>query len=180
VDHTTVTFEGAAEIHDDPRSGAPRRHEEDVDGDGDSDLVFHFRLGDTDLSCDSTEGTLTGETFDGQSIEGTDSVNMIGSEGSVTCPCEGASNPTGTVTWNDQFHVIRCLVFPDSIAVTDGTLKLLEAHGPEASTNANFCEMVDLNGQTLSREITGEEFEACNDSLRQIAANDGVICPEFP
>jgi hypothetical protein len=50
-----------------------------VDGDGDIDLVFHFRLGDTDLSCDSTEGTLTGETFDGQSVEGTDSVNMIGS-----------------------------------------------------------------------------------------------------
>jgi hypothetical protein len=79
VDHTTVTFEGASETHVDRRSGEPRRHEEDVDGDGDIDLVFHFRLGETELDCGSTEGTLTGETFDGQSVEGTDSVNMIGS-----------------------------------------------------------------------------------------------------
>jgi hypothetical protein len=76
VDHTTVAFEGAGEMHVDKKSGNPRRHEEDVDGDGDIDLVFHFRLRDTGLTCDSTEGTLTGETF-GQAIEGTDAVRMI-------------------------------------------------------------------------------------------------------
>jgi len=64
-------------MHVDKKSGEPRRHEEDVDGDGDMDLVFHFRLGDTDLTCDSTEGTLTGETFDGLVIEGSDAVRMI-------------------------------------------------------------------------------------------------------
>jgi len=77
VDHTTVTLEGASETHVDKKSGQPRRHEEDVDGDGDIDLVFHFRLGGTDLTCDSTEAALTGETFDGQAIEGTDAVRMI-------------------------------------------------------------------------------------------------------
>ena len=77
VDHTTVTFEGAGETHVNKKTGVARRHEEDVDGDGDTDLVLHFRLGDTDLTCDSTEGTLTGETFDGQAIEGTDAVRMI-------------------------------------------------------------------------------------------------------
>ena len=79
ADHSTVSFEGASETHVDRRSGEPRRHEEDVDGDGDIDLVFHFRLGETELDCGSTEGTLTGETFDGEVIEGTDSVNIIGS-----------------------------------------------------------------------------------------------------
>ena len=78
VDHTTVKFEGASETHVDKRSGEPRRHEEDVDRDGDVDLVFHFRRGDTDLTCESTEGMLTGETFDGMLIEGTDAVRMVG------------------------------------------------------------------------------------------------------
>jgi len=76
VDHTMVTFEGAGETHVHKQSGEPKRHEEDVDGDGDVDLVFHFRLGDTTLTCASTEGTLVGETLDGQAIEGTDSVLM--------------------------------------------------------------------------------------------------------
>ena len=77
VDHTTVTFEGASETHVNKSTSVARRHEEDVDGDGDTDLVLHFRLGDTDLSCDSTEGTLVGENFDGRDIEGTDAVRMI-------------------------------------------------------------------------------------------------------
>lgn len=77
VDHTTVTFEGASETHVDKKTGEPRLHEEDVDDDGDIDLVFHFRRDETLLACDSTEGVLTGETFDGQSITGSDSVRMI-------------------------------------------------------------------------------------------------------
>lgn len=59
-------------------SGVPRRHVKDVDGDGDLDLVFHFRLGDTGLTCNSTEGTLTGQTFGGAAIEGTDALHMVG------------------------------------------------------------------------------------------------------
>jgi hypothetical protein len=77
VDHTTVSFEGATETHVNKSSGEPRRHEEDVDGDEDVDLVFHFRLGDTTLSCESTEGMLIGETVDGIPIEGIDAVRMV-------------------------------------------------------------------------------------------------------
>ena len=82
VDHTTVTFEGASETHVNKKTGEAIRHVEDVDLDGDMDLVFHFRLGDTALTCESTEGTLTGETYDGMSIEGSDSIRMINPEGS--------------------------------------------------------------------------------------------------
>ncbi|MGD2026210.1 MAG: hypothetical protein PVI99_00220 [Anaerolineales bacterium] len=77
VDHTTVTFEGASETHVDKKTGAPRRHEGDVDEDGDLDLVFHFRLGETNLTCESSEGILVGETFDASAIEGMDGVNMV-------------------------------------------------------------------------------------------------------
>ena len=78
VNHKTVKFEvEAVETHLD-EEGNPRRHELDVDGDGDIDLVFHFRLGDTELTCNSTEATLTGETSDGQYyIEGTTSIVMV-------------------------------------------------------------------------------------------------------
>ena len=77
VDHTTVMFEGASETHVNKKTDRPRRHEEDVDDDGDTDLVFHFRLGDTALDCDSIEGTLTREAFDGTPIVLTDSVRMV-------------------------------------------------------------------------------------------------------
>jgi hypothetical protein len=79
VDHTTVFFESASETHVN-KDGEPKRHEEDVDGDGDIDLMFHFRWGDTGLDCSSTEVTLTGETFEafgGLSIEGTDSITTV-------------------------------------------------------------------------------------------------------
>jgi hypothetical protein len=75
VDYTTVTFEGGREIHMDKR-GKPIRHTEDVGLDGDMDLVFHFKLGDTALTCESTIGQLKGLTYAGIPIEGIDSVRM--------------------------------------------------------------------------------------------------------
>ncbi len=84
VDHTTVTFEEAGETHVNKKSGEPRRHEEDVDDDGDTDLVLHFRMRDTALHCGSTKGTLLGETFDGVAIEGADSVRMVGGTTVIT------------------------------------------------------------------------------------------------
>jgi hypothetical protein len=77
VDHTTVSFMGAGEAHLVNKNGIPRQHEEDVDHDGDIDLLFHFRLQDTSLTCESTEGTLTGVSFDGSLIIGTDNILMV-------------------------------------------------------------------------------------------------------
>jgi hypothetical protein len=103
VDHTTVTFEGAGEIHRDV-AGSPIRHEEDVDDDGDMDLVFHFRLGDTDLDCESTAGTLSGETFAGLDIEGTDEVRMVSTvcRPSLRLPKEGAVLDNGRTDGQDD------------------------------------------------------------------------------
>lgn len=77
VDHTTVLFEGASESHINRKSGQPLRHEEDVDNDGDRDLIFHFRLSSTSLTCASTQATLAGRTFAGLAITGSDSVHMV-------------------------------------------------------------------------------------------------------
>lgn len=82
VNHETVQFgpSGATEIHE---MGGPggvtslTRHEEDVDHDGDTDLLFHFRFGDTGLACGDTKATLTGQTFNGTPIEGNDAIRTV-------------------------------------------------------------------------------------------------------
>jgi hypothetical protein len=93
VDHTTVRFGPgqAAEAHvfkgpeprDDrasssrPVPGAPRRHEVDVDNDGDLDLLFHFARDEAGIRCGDTEVVLTGQTYDGQPISGVDAIRTV-------------------------------------------------------------------------------------------------------
>lgn len=55
-------------------------HIEDVDEDGDLDLILHFKTQETGIQCGDTEAILTGETFSGQIIEGVDSINTVGCE----------------------------------------------------------------------------------------------------
>ena len=53
-------------------------HVEDVDDDGDLDLLLHFRTQDSGIQCGDTHVLLTGKTFAGQAIEGTDSITTVG------------------------------------------------------------------------------------------------------
>jgi len=68
-----------------PSAAEPIKYRlDDVDDDGDMDLLLKFKDRDTGIECDDTEATLTGETFDEQSIAGTDSVKTVGCK-SKTC-----------------------------------------------------------------------------------------------
>jgi beta-glucanase (GH16 family) len=68
VDHTTVSMGNATETHVDKKTGVAQRHEEDANGDGLTDLVFHFRFDDSGLPCDPDVVPFNGYTFDGQPI----------------------------------------------------------------------------------------------------------------
>ncbi len=49
----------------------------DVDGDGDIDMLFHFKTHELNLDENSPEATLTGTTFGGVGIGGTDTVRIV-------------------------------------------------------------------------------------------------------
>jgi len=51
---------------------------EDVDGDGDTDMILHFKTQDTGIVRGDTSASLTGETFGGQAIESSDSIKTVG------------------------------------------------------------------------------------------------------
>jgi len=72
VDPDTVQFgpAGTAKAHS-------QAHVEDVDNDGDMDLQLHFKTQETGIQCGDTEATLTGNTWGGTPIMGTDSVNTV-------------------------------------------------------------------------------------------------------
>lgn len=51
---------------------------EDVDGDGDLDMILHFRTQETGINCGDTSASLTGRTNAGQAIEGSDFIKTVG------------------------------------------------------------------------------------------------------
>ena len=72
IDPDTVLFAGA---------GPVRSTLEDLDEDGDMDMLFHFKTqGLVELDKDSIKATLTGTTFDGEDIELTDTVRIVQSK----------------------------------------------------------------------------------------------------
>ncbi len=72
VDPTTVHF-GATGTEAAPVHAAL----EDVNGDGASDMILHFRTQATGIVCGETSASLTGKTLGGQAIEGSDSIRTV-------------------------------------------------------------------------------------------------------
>ncbi len=76
VNPATVEFAGSG-IAVRGRWGKPLFAHGDVDGDGDVDLLMHFDTQSLLLDPGTTEATLTGETFNGRMIEGSDSIVVV-------------------------------------------------------------------------------------------------------
>jgi hypothetical protein len=74
VDPATVTLAGAPVKQ--KKRGTYKAGYEDVNGDGRVDLMLHVSPGDLQLDESSTQAVLTGRTYDGTPITGTDSVRI--------------------------------------------------------------------------------------------------------
>jgi len=70
VDPTTVKFgpKNATAVHS---------AIEDVDHDGELDMILHFKTQETGIEPGDTEATLTGKTYGGISIKGTDTIRTV-------------------------------------------------------------------------------------------------------
>jgi hypothetical protein len=51
---------------------------EDVNNDGDPDLLLYFNTQDTRIQCQTTSASLTGQTFGGQNFHGSDAIQTTG------------------------------------------------------------------------------------------------------
>jgi hypothetical protein len=92
VDPMTVRF-GPGEASESHQSW----HVKDVDEDGDLDLLLHFKTQETGIQCGDTEATLTGATFEGEAITGSDSINT------VHCPTVDSTTVTVLIGDKDCF-----------------------------------------------------------------------------
>lgn len=79
---TTDDFDASAVDPDSVRFGPAEAEAvqwafENVDGDGDLDMILHFETEETGISAGDTEAELTGKTVDGMDIHGSDSVRTV-------------------------------------------------------------------------------------------------------
>jgi Dictyostelium (slime mold) repeat len=103
----------------------------------------------------------------------------------VECPCEGLTRTiAGTaIPWNDSFTPRICVSIARTLVLETNRLSSPELSLAASSTATNGvpgnCGWANRSEAERINPITDAEAEACKESLRQIAANDGVVCGEF-
>jgi hypothetical protein len=184
IDVSTVVFAPGetGEVHD-------RAHIEDVDGDGDMDALFHFRIQDTGIACGDTEATLTGATFSGLAFAGSDTVGPkpcrepdVGHIWRVNYTQVALNSMNGKV----ETHVLAT----DSSFASSGANFWNEGHSlsttqtlMETSTAGGGAPSITFVGQAASSTVTGNPMsgEPIDDDLDNWAGrfSDAVVTWEL-
>ena len=58
-------------------AGSPAGRQQDVDSDGDTDLIFRFEIYETGIDPGHSEACLTARTFDGATLVRCDAIKVI-------------------------------------------------------------------------------------------------------
>ena len=76
---TTLAFgpNAAAPAHDLTKPGLFEDHLRDVNGDGFTDLVSHYRTEDTGIAANDAEACITGDLLDGTPFKGCDTIAVV-------------------------------------------------------------------------------------------------------
>jgi hypothetical protein len=105
VDGATLTLgpDLIAPAHDLSDAARFADHLDDVNGDGFTDLVAHFRTEETGIAFGDTEACFTGEKFDGAFLEGCDSVRTVPDmDGDGLLDVEEARLGTDPLNWDSD------------------------------------------------------------------------------
>jgi hypothetical protein len=162
VDPLTVAFgpNGAAQAH-------RRGHVADIDGDGDADLILHFNTQETGIQCGDIEATLTGETFSGQLISGSDTIDTVG------CPVAtydftqtfGNIEVSGTLTYRGEVPASITVEDLNALATWDLSFRtIVPVPGPfplepfTLSDSDSSWEAGLLGGTTLQIDVSATEI----------------------
>jgi hypothetical protein len=81
----------------------------DIDGDGDTDYIFKFNIGDTGITCLDTSITIAGRTYSGAPIAGSDVIVTVGCEETVDIDVD-PFNAVNTIRPNDDYNIIVALL----------------------------------------------------------------------
>lgn len=92
----------------------------------------------------------------------------------AVCPCAGRESQG--LQWSESFTATSCLW--EGLYATD--LRVTGTAGSLTTTSASGDLGCGIGTEFSQGGLSAEAFAACNDSLQQIAANDGVMCLVAP